>query len=164
MTANQNPSKRIIGNQKAVGKRIREVLDKITLDVWGIERKITENSHRYFKRVSKERNLPAEQLSLSIGHTGDEVSFWLCHLNTPLSPVNSTELLELLGMTGLIPKLIEDHIEEYIHDLSYIQCIPLEHIVIKIFTEQQLAKFELYKNTEFLRAIEVREVLKYFAL
>jgi hypothetical protein len=143
-----------------LGDRLLRVVQEISIDVWGIERSIKTNAKKYFTAQSEIKNLPVTELTVHIA----PLSMFLYHKEEKLNPFTTSDFIRFLGQEILTPQVVEYHLDEFLLELSYIHTIPMENIVVKISMPDENIRLSVYQNSKFIAPIEIREILKCFAV
>jgi hypothetical protein len=155
-----NRNSKLKKNSQGLGDRLRNVVHEITNDVWGIERSIKANAKKYFTGQAAIKNIPVTALTIQIA----PLSMFLCHQEEKLTPFTPADFIKFLGREELTPQVVEYHLHEFLGELSYIHTIPLENMVLRISMPDENIRLSVYQHSQFIAPIEIREILKWFAV
>ncbi len=151
--------------KKSIKERIKAHMEKITIDVFGYEKKVSKSVTEYLSILSSKENIPQELLNIKISRPRNQISVEMLSHNTVIKPIPSRELVSFFTgdvmMPGLYNKIILQTCK-FLELLSQETNITWENLNIRISNPADKVLVAVFDGHTFRKFIPVRELIKFF--
>lgn len=144
---------------------LRDLANNITVDIWGIEKKVNQHLSQFFCKEATKENLSANSFALNIARPGQNVHVTLCSQDKVLHEIPIKALSELFGIPTafqLLPEVIEERIANYLNILAQANNVKTTSLNICLSLLGERVVLRLYNKKSFLMEIQFSGLLKYF--
>ena len=155
-------------NKKSIKDKIKNYMNNVTIDLFGLEDKVNTNVVEYLNGLTKQSGVE-HSLNILISMPGSTPKAHLYHGTRYLREIPIKELLCFFvgeGAALLIPNLeskIVLNVANYLTELADSNNIPLQSLNIRISEENNKVVCEACTYEVFQLLIPLKDLIKYFA-
>ncbi|MBL4575809.1 MAG: hypothetical protein JKY51_06895 [Opitutaceae bacterium] len=147
--------------------KLKNVVDNISVDIFGYEKKVTKNIVQYLNKAAREERVPPQQLFARIVKRDATVRVFLHHRGMQLKEVPVKELAIFFagkGTTDLfnIESKVAQSVGKYIDELSKLHEVRNDDLQIRISMSNSNVIVGAYNHLDFIKDIPVQDLVKYF--
>ena len=152
--------------RKPIKARLKDAVENISVDIFGYEKKITKNIIEYLEKAGNEQGILHEHLQARIIRHRDTVRVSLHHNGRELKEVPVKELVNFFAgqgadLLGIESKVISG-VVGYMDGLSNFHELPKDSLQVFIAAEGSKVVVKAYNETQHIKDIPVKELIKYF--
>lgn len=150
-----------------ITEKIKNYMSNISVDVFGYEKKVTNNIIQYFKKKSSEERIPIHHLFIRIYREGTTVRVFLYRNGKLVKEVPVGDLVCFFAgestsqILGIELKIIGS-VSRYLEEFSKANEIVLELLNVLISCEGKEVAIGAYNKNEHAQDIPLVELIKYF--
>ncbi len=149
-----------------ISQRISAYLKEIKTEALGVEKKVAENIHHYFRRCGKNYQRPPEELLISIKYPNNALKIQLFHKSEFLSELTTKELVDFftggLGALADIEKKASLKVIQYLHQLAQEHGAPVPQLDVLIVNCSKLVLVEVFCQNHFRKNILLKTLIQQF--
>jgi hypothetical protein len=144
-----------------LGEKLRQCIDNLVTDVWGLEKKAAESLDHFFKKESLARSLPKESFTIKVNNA-PSLLIALFHNNKMQFPISANELLQLLNL----PNINSNDLEKIIRRLKqlmtkYADNYKTVDLHLSVRVKDEKVQIHLTDSKEILETITLSELIKH---
>lgn len=145
-----------------VGQRLRQFIGSMHPDTFGLKQRTTESILAYLKIVGNERGVPPEDLRVMLSYLPNHrLQILLYDQASIVAMMNMNQFLDLMGVSGLVPRKVEEKLMKYLVATSEKYQIPIRNLKMAVCQHERDIIINLL-NGEEAREIQLTEVLNHF--
>ena len=150
-----------------IKQRLQKVINNLSVDVFGYEKKVVRNVAEYFKKASEQEQVAPANLFIRINKQGLTVRVFLHQKGQFLKEIPVNELVDfftgqgaarLLGIEHSVVQRVSSYLQEFAEDHE----IELEHLNVLISYNGKMVIIDAYHHNEPTREIPLSELINYF--
>lgn len=156
-------------NKKKTGltAKIKNYMDGVTIDVFGYEKKVSENVTSYLGTISDTHRIPLSNVNIRITKPAGELKADIYYLDGHVRKATLNELVDFFmgeGTTKVfdlevkVKKNVSDYLEEYSEEKG----IAIQALNIRISKPNKQVMVVAYNQAEYVDGIPLKELIKYF--
>lgn len=156
-------------NNKKVGikAKIRDYMDGVTIDIFGYEKKVSENVSQYLGQLSDENRIPLSNIHVRIAMPDKELIANSYYFDGHIRSITFKELADFFigeGTTQVfdIEAKVKSSVTQYLSEFSQANEINLSSLNIRISKPSNKVQVTAYNKDEYLSNIPLKELIKYF--
>lgn len=156
-------------NKKKTGlkAKIKDYMDGVTIDVFGYEKKVSENVSRYLGTLSDTERIPLSNINIRIAKPAEQLEANIFYLDGHIRSASMQELVNFFmgeGTTKVfdLENKITKSVTAYLTEFSEDKCIPLPGLNIRISKPNEKVIAVAYNRAEYVENIPLKELIKYF--
>ena len=147
--------------------KIKDYMDDVSIDVFGHEKKVTDNIKRYLFTLSKEHSLPEAGINIRIAYPNQILETLIYHFDRKIRPATFKELVEFfMGPASVdlfdLERKVQQNIWNYISQYSSKSNIPINYLNVRVSKPSDSITIMMCRHTESLENIPLKELIKYF--
>ncbi|MCB0374782.1 MAG: hypothetical protein KDD04_02575 [Sinomicrobium sp.] len=155
-----------MSKRKPLTARLKDAVENLSADIFGYEKKITENIIGYLEKAGKEQGIRYEQLRACIVRYKDTVRVFLYHNSRRLKEIPVKDLVKFFAGQGAdLPEIeskVVDGVVGYMDGLSRFHELPHQSLQVFIAAEGSKVVIKAFDDTRHIKDIPVKELIKYF--
>ncbi|WP_299243101.1 hypothetical protein [uncultured Aquimarina sp.] len=154
-------------NTTSLTQKLRKAIGNINVDVFGYEKNVTRNIHTYFDRISKETDMPKDQIIVRIFKDYGQIRVCVHKEGKRIKEIPVSELVMLftntdpLGLPHLQQKAI-DGIQSFMMEYCTTHLIHPSNLHICILTSGDQVFVKGINGTREIGAIPLMTLIKHF--
>ncbi|GAA0892585.1 hypothetical protein GCM10009122_22640 [Fulvivirga kasyanovii] len=153
-----------MNNRKpSIKERLKGYMEEVSIDLFGIEAKATDNVRRYFTEVSQKTGTAIDELFVIIKKP-DQVKAWLIE-KRKIHPLPLGELVKFFAGDLYNPELerkVADGVSGYLDHFCEVENLQADLLKIIIVLEGGQPVIHASNTNYPVRKIQIKELIKYF--
>ena len=147
--------------------KIKDYMNDASIDVFGYEKKVTENISNYLLVLAEQHKISKFQVCVRISQPKDKLKAHLYYLDSSLKEISFKELLDFFLGEGTsvlfdMENKIRHNVMKYFFQYAQEKKLPLHTLNIVISQPSDSILAVAYKQTEVIENIPLKELIKYF--
>ncbi|TGV03584.1 hypothetical protein [Flavivirga rizhaonensis] len=152
---------------KNISIKLKEALADLSVDIFGYEKKISNNIINHTRKVAAREKIIPEQLYVRLFQQNDKLRAFLYRQNRPIRAIAVDELVDFFLDQGAstfldVQNKITVSIKEYLKDFSAANKVYKEDTKIWINVKDDLVVIRAFNNSKFIKEISLSSLIKYF--
>ena len=153
--------------KKKIKEGLKGYLDSASIDVFGLENKVTSNVSDYFIAKGRQHGIPTGELMVEIGLKDNNIHSALKTESTTLEQLSAAVLIDFFAGDGMslvlgLRSLVEKRISDYLQELAITHGIPTVDINAKIRFSGEKVKVFLCSGENYYGLIPLKTLIKQF--
>ena len=155
--------------RKKLGLRakIKDYMDDVSIDVFGHEKKVTENISKYLSMLSKENMVSEAGSNIRLTHPNQQLEAYIYHFDRKIRSATLREIVDFFMGQGSgdvfdLEKKVHHNIMNYLTQYSNKINIPIPCLNIRISKPSETVMIVMYKHAELIESIPLKQLIKYF--
>lgn len=150
-----------------IRKRITNYMEDVTIDVFGIEKKVHENVKDYMEEMAKKYRVPVKHLNVRISQPDQELEADVYHFDQRIKSTSYQELANFFLGEGVseildLEKKIKESIAKYLTTYAIEHAVSRPLLVVRIDLRGDQAQAKAYDRSELLNVIPIKHLIKHF--
>lgn len=146
--------------------KIKDYMDDVSIDVFGHEKKVTDNITRYLFTLSKENSLSEAGINIRIAYPDQVLETLIYHFDRKIRAATFKELVEFfMGPASVdlfdLEKKVQQNIWKYFSQYSNKSNIPINQMNVRVSKPSESITIMMCRQTESLENIPLKELIKY---
>ena len=154
-------------NSARLSRKLKGALTDISVDIFGYEKKISNNIINHTRKIAVREKIIPEQLYVRLFEQNDKLKAFLYRQNRPIRAIAVDELVDFFLDQGAstfldVQNKITVSIKKYLIEFSEANKIHEENTQIWINVKDDLVTIRAFNNSKFIKEISLSSLIKYF--
>lgn len=157
----------MLKKSKSLREKLKDAVTDLTVDIFGYQKKISDNIISHTELISKQIMVPKERLFLKIFQKDHSIKAFLFNQSRAIQVVPVKELSHFFmdRDTASLPSIqnkIAFGIKKYLKDFSIENNLDVEVIDIWIHVKGDKVMIQAFNKDQFIKDISISSLIKFF--